>query len=159
MGTKTWNWRWKNQAVRARDRVAKFGPATRCETRLRGASSLSAPSSRERGFCYQIDLRPLPALGIYVDRRTAKIKHRQSLLLIPYCKRTIPRHIVIFTIPNNIAIFCDIYTMPYNNRTTDLHHTTLYRTKLPHHTIRNICLLYTSPSPRDKRQSRMPSSA
>ena len=24
---------------------------------------------------------------------------------------------------------------------------------------RNICLLYTSPSPRDKRQSRMPSSA
>ena len=26
-------------------------------------------------------------------------------------------------------------------------------------TVRNICLLYTSPSPRDKRQSRMPSSA
>ena len=26
-------------------------------------------------------------------------------------------------------------------------------------TIDNICLLYTSPSPRDKRQSRMPSSA
>ena len=24
---------------------------------------------------------------------------------------------------------------------------------------RNVCLLYTSPSPRDKRQSRMPSSA
>ena len=27
------------------------------------------------------------------------------------------------------------------------------------HTMTNICLLYTSPSPRDKRQSRMPSSA
>ena len=27
------------------------------------------------------------------------------------------------------------------------------------HLQRNICLLYTSPSPRDKRQSRMPSSA
>ena len=26
-------------------------------------------------------------------------------------------------------------------------------------TLRSICLLYTSPSPRDKRQSRMPSSA
>ena len=26
-------------------------------------------------------------------------------------------------------------------------------------TLLNICLLYTSPSPRDKRQSRMPSSA
>ena len=26
-------------------------------------------------------------------------------------------------------------------------------------TMMNICLLYTSPSPRDKRQSRMPSSA
>ena len=25
--------------------------------------------------------------------------------------------------------------------------------------VRNLCLLYTSPSPRDKRQSRMPSSA
>ena len=25
--------------------------------------------------------------------------------------------------------------------------------------LRDICLLYTSPSPRDKRQSRMPSSA
>ena len=29
---------------------------------------------------------------------------------------------------------------------------------LPTHSL-NICLLYTSPSPRDKRQSRMPSSA
>ena len=28
-----------------------------------------------------------------------------------------------------------------------------------HHTHNDICLLYTSPSPRDKRQSRMPSSA
>ena len=28
--------------------------------------------------------------------------------------------------------------------------------RIPHH---SICLLYTSPSPRDKRQSRMPSSA
>ena len=27
------------------------------------------------------------------------------------------------------------------------------------HTVENTCLLYTSPSPRDKRQSRMPSSA
>ena len=27
------------------------------------------------------------------------------------------------------------------------------------HAAENICLLYTSPSPRDKRQSRMPSSA
>ena len=26
-------------------------------------------------------------------------------------------------------------------------------------TLNNLCLLYTSPSPRDKRQSRMPSSA
>ena len=31
-----------------------------------------------------------------------------------------------------------------------------YRLKRPRH---NVCLLYTSPSPRDKRQSRMPSSA
>ena len=28
-----------------------------------------------------------------------------------------------------------------------------------HRTVTRICLLYTSPSPRDKRQSRMPSSA
>ena len=27
------------------------------------------------------------------------------------------------------------------------------------HAVRELCLLYTSPSPRDKRQSRMPSSA
>ena len=30
---------------------------------------------------------------------------------------------------------------------------------LPEASRRQICLLYTSPSPRDKRQSRMPSSA
>ena len=30
---------------------------------------------------------------------------------------------------------------------------------LPLMTVVNYCLLYTSPSPRDKRQSRMPSSA
>ena len=30
---------------------------------------------------------------------------------------------------------------------------------LPHFTVGDYCLLYTSPSPRDKRQSRMPSSA
>ena len=28
-----------------------------------------------------------------------------------------------------------------------------------HHLVYEVCLLYTSPSPRDKRQSRMPSSA
>ena len=28
-----------------------------------------------------------------------------------------------------------------------------------HNDLENVCLLYTSPSPRDKRQSRMPSSA
>ena len=33
------------------------------------------------------------------------------------------------------------------------------RTRLPHILIDYSCLLYTSPSPRDKRQSRMPSSA
>ena len=31
--------------------------------------------------------------------------------------------------------------------------------KAPHVMYGNLCLLYTSPSPRDKRQSRMPSSA
>ena len=31
--------------------------------------------------------------------------------------------------------------------------------KLPFYILSQICLLYTSPSPRDKRQSRMPSSA
>ena len=31
--------------------------------------------------------------------------------------------------------------------------------KAAHHAHGNSCLLYTSPSPRDKRQSRMPSSA
>ena len=30
---------------------------------------------------------------------------------------------------------------------------------MPVQALYNICLLYTSPSPRDKRQSRMPSSA
>ena len=30
---------------------------------------------------------------------------------------------------------------------------------LTYEDVTNICLLYTSPSPRDKRQSRMPSSA
>ena len=34
----------------------------------------------------------------------------------------------------------------------------MYQTKI-HTTYRYLCLLYTSPSPRDKRQSRMPSSA
>ena len=38
----------------------------------------------------------------------------------------------------------------------------LFATELPHHDVHGrptVCLLYTSPSPRDKRQSRMPSSA
>ena len=33
------------------------------------------------------------------------------------------------------------------------------RQQTPHIKLLNNCLLYTSPSPRDKRQSRMPSSA
>ena len=33
------------------------------------------------------------------------------------------------------------------------------KTKFGYHLIIKLCLLYTSPSPRDKRQSRMPSSA
>ena len=39
--------------------------------------------------------------------------------------------------------------------------TTLFNSIVGYHPIDsgNICLLYTSPSPRDKRQSRMPSSA
>ena len=31
--------------------------------------------------------------------------------------------------------------------------------EIPHNELQRDCLLYTSPSPRDKRQSRMPSSA
>ena len=34
-----------------------------------------------------------------------------------------------------------------------------YPPKIPCHRVIRSCLLYTSPSPRDKRQSRMPSSA
>ena len=36
---------------------------------------------------------------------------------------------------------------------------TWYNTDNAAHTVTSGCLLYTSPSPRDKRQSRMPSSA
>ena len=35
----------------------------------------------------------------------------------------------------------------------------IHYVRLPDDTTGNTCLLYTSPSPRDKRQSRMPSSA
>ena len=34
-----------------------------------------------------------------------------------------------------------------------------YETMVPFQALQAVCLLYTSPSPRDKRQSRMPSSA
>ena len=43
----------------------------------------------------------------------------------------------------------------YNKAKMDLGDHVLQRRAL----LQNICLLYTSPSPRDKRQSRMPSSA
>ena len=44
-----------------------------------------------------------------------------------------------------------------NNNTTSSNKTTTTKTKTRHQL--QPCLLYTSPSPRDKRQSRMPSSA
>ena len=47
-----------------------------------------------------------------------------------------------------------ILLLGYHTRAITLHHTR----KSGYHT-RHSCLLYTSPSPRDKRQSRMPSSA
>ena len=41
----------------------------------------------------------------------------------------------------------------------DIQYTTVVRVHVPSTYIFYRCLLYTSPSPRDKRQSRMPSSA
>ena len=42
---------------------------------------------------------------------------------------------------------------------SEAYHDRWDRQKSPQFTQLNVCLLYTSPSPRDKRQSRMPSSA
>ena len=50
-------------------------------------------------------------------------------------------------------------TVSDNSTITDDNHKIMAETKENQIEPWNICLLYTSPSPRDKRQSRMPSSA
>ena len=49
-------------------------------------------------------------------------------------------------------------TIPYSLRTTNLHHEMELAVYLSGDAF-EVCLLYTSPSPRDQRGSRMPSSA
>ena len=49
-----------------------------------------------------------------------------------------------------------LQTMPNKEAVEEIKHLAIGKNPLE---ISNICLLYTSPSPRDKRQSRMPSSA
>ena len=47
----------------------------------------------------------------------------------------------------------------YDGEVLDVHVVILNNYVRVHHAVSYVCLLYTSPSPRDKRQSRMPSSA
>ena len=58
--------------------------------------------------------------------------------------------------PENYKIFFDIEDVGRNNCLYNSDHS--YAGIEPHD-VHEGCLLYTSPSPRDKRQSRMPSSA
>ena len=57
----------------------------------------------------------------------------------------------------------DFYTKEFSNVGRSVHYLAVAATNLYENTRvlvqKYICLLYTSPSPRDKRQSRMPSSA
>ena len=53
----------------------------------------------------------------------------------------------------------DYFSFPSESVTDESLKKFLNSLKLDISKINNICLLYTSPSPRDKRQSRMPSSA
>ena len=58
------------------------------------------------------------------------------------------KKVILFGLPGAYTSVCSAKHLPgYVNLHASLH------------TQVNVCLLYTSPSPRDKRQSRMPSSA
>ena len=52
-----------------------------------------------------------------------------------------------------------IWQLPYIKAISQHHQTNIDLVVREKTQAQNICLLYTSPSPRDKRQSRMPSSA
>ena len=52
---------------------------------------------------------------------------------------------------DEVTTFCHLWILEFLNRPS------LFLTD--HDDVIHYCLLYTSPSPRDKRQSRMPSSA
>ena len=73
----------------------------------------------------------------------------------------LPRSILIYRCVRSIfGSDCSELLVFYYIRTVfSVFSTTLKSKKLQQHSVHNICLLYTSPSPRDRTRSRMPSSA
>ena len=65
---------------------------------------------------------------------------------------------IVTEIASRLAKKCGFIVFPTISYGVSWEHEPLFNTSLKVNNLRN-CLLYTSPSPRDKRQSRMPSSA
>ena len=111
-----------------------------------------------RGGCV---LSPNCKISFVVGYRLARTRnnaltHSQSIVIVSHLCRppthppcTFIRTVLILIVPNRKDDLRKPYSCPY------IRQIIVFVTK----ETMNACLLYTSPSPRDKRQSRMPSSA